>query len=82
MRGACLCVDFVAPTSDGGHERALQWWTRFSSRQQQEKTLGGVTGDWTLEGELTELLPWFWLGQWLHVGKNATMGMGMHWLAW
>ena len=22
------------------------------------------------------LLPWLWLGQWLHVGKNATMGMG------
>ena len=65
-------------------ERRLQWkdWTRFSSRQAQEMTLGGVIGEWTLSGDLGELLPWFWLGQWLHVGKNATMGMGKYSLAW
>jgi len=62
----------------------LQWkdWTRFSSRQDQEMTLGGVIGEWTLSGDLEELLPWFWLGQWLHVGKNATMGMGKYSLTW
>jgi hypothetical protein len=65
-------------------ERRLQWkdWTRFSSRQDQEMTLGGVIGDWTLSGDLGDLLPWFWLGQWLHVGKNATMGMGKYSLTW
>jgi hypothetical protein len=65
-------------------ERRLQWkdWTRFSSRQDQEMTLGGVIGEWTLSGDLGDLLPWFWLGQWLHVGKNATMGMGKYSLAW
>jgi hypothetical protein len=65
-------------------ERSLAWkdWTRFSSRQQREMTLGGVVGEWRLAGDLGELLPWFWLGQWLHVGKNATMGMGMYSLAW
>jgi len=25
---------------------------------------------------LAALWPWLWLGQWFHVGKNATMGMG------
>lgn len=64
-------------------ERRLMWkdWTRFSSRQQREMTLGGVIGAWTLAGDLDdvkELLPWFWLGQWLHVGKNTTMGMGRY----
>jgi hypothetical protein len=61
-------------------ERSLRWkdWTRFSSRQNQEMTLGGVVGEWRLAGDLDELFPWFWLGQWLHVGKNATMGMGMY----
>jgi CRISPR-associated endoribonuclease Cas6 len=61
-------------------ERRLQWkdWTRFSSRQRQEMTLGGAIGEWRLSGDLDELLPWFWLGQWLHVGKNATMGMGRY----
>jgi hypothetical protein len=61
-------------------ERRLQWkdWTRYSSRQEREMILGGVMGEWKLEGGLDELLPWLWLGQWLHVGKNATMGMGMY----
>jgi hypothetical protein len=64
-------------------ERRLQWkdWTRFSSRQEREMTLGGVIGEWRLTGDLAALLPWLWLGQWLHVGKNATMGMGMYTLA-
>ena len=62
-------------------ERDLHWhdWTRYSSRQQQEMTLGGVIGRWALRGSpqtLAALWPWLWLGQWLHVGKNATMGMG------
>lgn len=59
-------------------ERDLQWqdWTRYSSRQRQAMTLGGVLGTWTLRGELAPVLPWLWLGQWLHAGKNATMGMG------
>ena len=60
------------------HRTALRWqdWSRYSSRQQQEMTLGGAVGEWTLQGELAALLPWLWLGQWTHVGKNATMGMG------
>ncbi|GAB4484050.1 MAG: CRISPR system precrRNA processing endoribonuclease RAMP protein Cas6 [Burkholderiaceae bacterium] len=59
-------------------ERDLRWhdWSRYSSRQRQSMTLGGVLGTWTLRGELGPVLPWLWLGQWLHVGKNATMGLG------
>ena len=61
--------------------RDLHWfnWTRYSSRQQQEMTLGGLLGTWTLHGSsdtLAKIWPWLWLGQWLHVGKNATMGLG------
>lgn len=61
--------------------RQLQWfdWTRYSSRQQQEMTLGGVLGTWAVHGSPTAVAAvwsWLWLGQWLHVGKNATMGMG------
>ena len=62
-------------------QRALHWfdWKRYSSRQQQEMTLGGVVGQWHLHGPteaLANAWPWLWLGQWLHVGKNATMGLG------
>ena len=42
----------------------------------------GVVGEWQLEGDCAPLLPWLWLGQWLHVGKNATMGMGQYRLLW
>jgi hypothetical protein len=41
-------------------------------------TLGGVVGEWVLEGDLGPLAHWLWLGQWLHAGKNATMGMGRY----
>ena len=66
--------------------RELEWfdWTRYSSRQKQEMTLGGVVGSWTLNGSadnLADIEPWLWLGQWLHAGKNATMGLGGYTLA-
>ncbi len=56
----------------------LHWrdWTRYSSRQQQKMVLGGVVGRWTLAGDLTPFFPFLHLGQWLHVGKEATFGMG------
>lgn len=74
------------PTSTSAAEqlrdqRQLQWfhWTRYSSRQQREMALGGVIGTWHLSGPpdvLSHLWPWLWLGQWLHVGKNASFGLG------
>lgn len=73
-RELALCAEALAG------ECQLQWhdWTRYSSRQQREMTLGGLLGTWTLRGDLAPLLPWLWLGQWLHAGKNATMGMGRY----
>lgn len=58
----------------------LRWhdWSRYSSRQQQEMKLGGALGTWTWIGNLDPLLPWLRLGQWLHVGKNATLGLGAY----
>jgi hypothetical protein len=94
-RRAALVLEFHANQPDWGErvpataaqalalrdERELRWfdWVRYSSRQQQEMTLGGVVGDWRLQGTkevLSSIWPWLWLGQWLHVGKNATMGLG------
>jgi hypothetical protein len=56
----------------------LLWqdWSRYSARQGQQMKLGGVVGTWTLRGPLSPLVPWFQLGQWLHLGKNTTMGLG------
>lgn len=71
----------VALTEQLHDQHSLQWfdWKRYSSRQQQEMTLGGVVGQWQLRGTteaLASAWPWLWLGQWLHVGKNASFGLG------
>lgn len=71
----------AALSSQFGDSRQLHWfdWTRYSSRQQQTMTLGGVIGQWHLRGSpdvISGAWPWLWLGQWLHVGKNASFGMG------
>ncbi|MFN3595527.1 MAG: CRISPR system precrRNA processing endoribonuclease RAMP protein Cas6, partial [Thiobacillaceae bacterium] len=59
------------------HKR-LRWqdWTRYSSRQQKKMDLGGVVGEWRLVGDLSPFAPFLHLGQWLHVGKEATFGLG------
>jgi len=72
-------VALAAALSDD--RSALHWRddARYSARQRQETPLGGVLGRWTLRGDravLAQLWPWLWLGQWLHLGKNATMGLG------
>ncbi|MBF0214041.1 MAG: CRISPR system precrRNA processing endoribonuclease RAMP protein Cas6 [Magnetococcales bacterium] len=56
----------------------LAWrdWTRRSARQQQTMSLGGVVGVWTFTGPLELFWSYLYLGQWLHLGKNATFGLG------
>ena len=59
-------------------EKNLRWrdWQRYSSRQKQKMALGGVVGTWTLRGDLAPFIPFLHTGQWLHVGKEATFGLG------
>ncbi|WP_200345549.1 CRISPR system precrRNA processing endoribonuclease RAMP protein Cas6 [Halochromatium glycolicum] len=57
----------------------LHWveWTRYSSRQGTRMQLGGVLGTLQLHGPgLTALWPLLTLGQWLHVGKATSFGLG------
>lgn len=70
----------AARAEDIKGRRQLSWrdWKRYSSRQKQEMALGGVTGRWDLEGELAPFWPAIWFGQWLHVGKNASFGLGRY----
>lgn len=79
--GRPLALDFTAlgAAAEGlKSEKNLCWrdWQRYSSRQQQKMALGGVVGTWTLAGDLAPFLPFLHLGQWLHVGKEATFGLG------
>jgi len=59
----------------------LRWvdWTRYSSRQGTHMQLGGLLGRFRLRGPgLRTLWPLIVLGQWLHVGKNSSFGLGRY----
>lgn len=59
----------------------LRWvdWTRYSSRQRTQMQLGGLLGSLHLSGPgLPTLWPLIALGQWLHVGKNTSFGLGRY----
>ena len=58
----------------------LYWhdWQRYSNRQKQAMKLGGVMGDWHLTDLPDELAQLFYLGQWLHIGKETVFGLGKY----
>ena len=59
-------------------QRELRWqdWARYSSRQREKIKMGGLRGQLTLERLPKQFWPVLWLGQWLHAGKGASMGLG------
>ena len=61
-------------------ESSLRWkdWTRYSSRQNQKMQFGGLVGSVIYAGDLAAFLPYVALGTYLHVGKNATFGLGKY----
>lgn len=60
--------------------RQLNWcdWERNSSRQKQKMKLGGLIGHWQLLRVPPPLLPFIYLGQWVHVGKECAFGLGQY----
>jgi len=53
-------------------------WSRYSSRQKQKMCLPGLIGDWCITGNLRPFLPALYLCELLHVGKNASFGLGRY----
>lgn len=61
--------------------KRLVWrdWERYSSRQKTTMKMGGLMGEFLLDGRAAAAFwPYLWLGQWTHVGKAATMGLGRY----
>jgi hypothetical protein len=59
----------------------LRWhdWTRFSSRQDTLMQMGGLLGGLSLVGPgLDAFGPALWYGQWVHVGKGTSFGLGAY----
>lgn len=57
-----------------------QGWSRYSNRQNRPMRIAGVGGSWRLSGDLAPLWHLLYLGQWLHVGKKSTFGLGHYML--
>ncbi|MDR1945809.1 MAG: CRISPR system precrRNA processing endoribonuclease RAMP protein Cas6 [Desulfovibrio sp.] len=68
----------VASTADVPYAHDLQWrrWARYSNRQRQSMPMDGVVGWWRLRNVPEHFHELLYLGQWTHVGKNATFGLG------
>jgi CRISPR-associated endoribonuclease Cas6 len=80
--GAPLDVDFRDLIARAGEVRLIdnqtRWvsWTRYSSRQRQRMDWEGLIGRATYEGDFVPFWPYLLFGQWTHVGKGATFGLG------
>jgi hypothetical protein len=49
---------------------------RYSNRQKTKMEMGGFTGEITLDGNLSKILPYLYLSEELHLGKNTVFGLG------
>ena len=58
----------------------LQWkdWSRWSNRQKTKMKLGGLVGEITYEGDLLPFWPYIRLGEYVHVGKGSSFGLGKY----
>ncbi|MEW6229930.1 MAG: CRISPR system precrRNA processing endoribonuclease RAMP protein Cas6, partial [Bacillota bacterium] len=84
--GTKLDMDFRGFISQAERVRLAaqrtQWvdWERYSSRQDARMKLGGIVGAATYEFPDPDLvalfLPWLLLGEYAHVGKGGTFGLG------
>ena len=64
--------------------QALRWmdWTRYSNRQRTRMKLGGLVGELELDMRgREEWWPLLQAGQWLHMGKQTSMGLGQYRIA-
>jgi hypothetical protein len=57
---------------------SLRWfdWRRYSNRQEAGMLMGGMTGEVTYSGDLTDFMPFLRYAQKVHVGKATTFGLG------
>ena len=58
----------------------LKWfdWERYSNRQETKMMMGGFKGLITFEGEFETFLPFLLLGEYIHVGKGTSFGLGKY----
>lgn len=71
--------DFIEQARNIGTVTSELHWIdreRYSNRQQRWTPIGGFVGHVTYRGNLAPFLPYLRLGEYTHVGKGATFGLG------
>ncbi|GAI89505.1 unnamed protein product, partial [marine sediment metagenome] len=60
--------------------KQLRWydWERYSSKQQRWMKSGGFLGHISFSGELKRFLPFIKLGEYIHIGKQTSFGLGQY----
>jgi hypothetical protein len=82
--GQSLDVDFRRLIKESELVQTLQsnlhWhdWARYSTRQSSRMNLGGVMGKIVFSGDLKPFWPYLLLGEWIHVGKGSSFGLGKY----
>lgn len=51
---------------------------RYSNRQRRRMPFGGLLGEITFAGDLSPFWPFMLLGEWMHVGKKTSFGLGRY----
>jgi CRISPR-associated endoribonuclease Cas6 len=58
----------------------LRWfdWQRYSNRQSTKMKMGGLIGEILFEGDFKPFINFLLLGEYIHVGKGTTFGLGKY----
>ena len=82
--GEKLDIDFKGLIEKAGAVKQaasnMRWydWERYSTRQEEWMSLGGVTGTVAYEGDISDFMPFLRLGEYVHVGKGTSFGLGKY----
>ncbi|MEW6614996.1 MAG: CRISPR system precrRNA processing endoribonuclease RAMP protein Cas6 [Thermodesulfobacteriota bacterium] len=57
---------------------SLRWfdWERYSNKQDQSMLMGGIVGEVSYSGDLTEFMPFVRFCEKVHIGKQTSFGLG------